>query len=96
MELFVSMMSGLLGGAIAGAMFKHIDYGALINAIVGVVGGAAGYQALKQNTPTEAPVNNLPTPSLGLDAFIDLLMAGGVGGAVLLVVYGALRNLASR
>ncbi len=96
MELFISMMSGLLGGVIAGAMFKHIDYGALVNALVGLAGGAAGYQAIRQGASSNNSEHIDPAPSLELDVFVDLLVVGGVGGAILLVVYGALRNLASR
>jgi uncharacterized membrane protein YeaQ/YmgE (transglycosylase-associated protein family) len=38
------MISGVLGGVIAGILFKRFDYGTLVNGLVGLAGGRPGFR----------------------------------------------------
>ena len=42
MEWVISLITGAVGGNIAGAVFKNLSLGTLGNTIAGVVGGGAG------------------------------------------------------
>ena len=42
MELIVGLLSGAVGGNVAGKLINKIDQGTLINSISGVVGGGLG------------------------------------------------------
>ena len=45
MELIISLISGALGGNIAGALLKNFSLGTALNAVVGIVGGRLGRPA---------------------------------------------------
>jgi hypothetical protein len=51
---------------------------------------------MKQASLSQGPESAQAAPFFKLDAVVDFVLVGGVSGAILLVVYGALRNLASR
>ena len=42
MELLVSLISGAVGGNVAGGLLKNLNQGPLINSISGIVGGGLG------------------------------------------------------
>ncbi|MBV6638670.1 MAG: hypothetical protein KI788_22515, partial [Mameliella sp.] len=42
MELFIALISGAVGGNLAGGLVKGINQGTLINSIAGIVGGGLG------------------------------------------------------
>jgi uncharacterized membrane protein YeaQ/YmgE (transglycosylase-associated protein family) len=72
-DLIVSLVSGAVGGNVAGAILKDKSLGTLWNSVVGILGGGIGGQILGL---------------VGLDAggIIGTVAASGVGGAVLLWV----------
>lgn len=72
-ELLISLVSGAVGGNIAGALMKDKSLGTLWNSVVGILGGGLGGTALGM---------------LGIDAagIIGNVAASGVGGAILLFV----------
>ena len=46
MEILVSLLSGAVGGNIAGALMKDKSLGTLWNSVVGILGGGIGGQIL--------------------------------------------------
>ena len=46
MELIISLLSGALGGNVAGALLKKFSLGTLWNSVVGILGGGLGAQLL--------------------------------------------------
>ena len=46
MEWIISLITGAIGGNVAGAVFKNLTLGPLGNTIAGVVGGGAGAEIL--------------------------------------------------
>ncbi len=100
LELLISLISGAVGGNLAGKLFKSIDMGTLINSIAGIVGGGIGGQILAallggSGMPVEG---GAAAPAAGLDigAIISQIAGGGVGGAILLaivrIVLGGMRR----
>lgn len=78
-ELIIQLITGAVGGNVAGALLKKYNLGALWNTVVGVLGGAGGGQLLDQ----------LGIGGNGIGADVA---GSGVGGAVLMVVVGLIKS----
>ncbi|WP_207893755.1 hypothetical protein [Tenacibaculum sp. M341] len=78
-DLIISLLTGALGGNIAGALLKKFSMGTLWNSVVGILGGGLGAQLLGM---------------LGLDLgeLIGSIAGGTAGGGVLMVVIGIIKN----
>ncbi len=100
LELIISLIAGALGGNIAGALFKSINMGTLVNSIAGIVGGGLGGQiiaAILGGAGTVATGDaTAATGALDIGAIIGQIAGGGVGGGVLLAIVSLLKNAMSR
>jgi len=78
-EIIISLLTGALGGNIAGALLKKFSMGTLWNSVVGILGGGLGAQLLGM---------------LGLDltGLIGSIAGGTAGGGVLMVIIGLIKN----
>ena len=79
MELIISLLTGALGGNLAGVLLKKFSMGTLWNSVVGILGGGLGGQLLGM---------------LGINFgdIVGSIASGGVGGGVLMVVIGLIKN----
>ncbi|WBX71064.1 hypothetical protein [Tenacibaculum retecalamus] len=79
MGLIISLLSGAIGGNLAGILLKKFSLGTLWNSVVGILGGGLGAQLLGM---------------LGIDisGIIGNIAASGVGGVVLLVIVGLIKG----
>ncbi|MDO6743239.1 hypothetical protein Q4553_01500 [Tenacibaculum soleae] len=79
MELIISLLSGAIGGNVAGALLKKFSLGTLWNSVVGILGGGIGAQLLGM---------------LGIDigGILGNIAGSGVGGLVLLIIVGLIKN----
>lgn len=87
--LLIQLISGALGGNVAGSLFKNLSLGTVGNSLAGIVGGGLGGQVL-------GSLLNLPAVGGGaLDpiAILTQVASGGVGGGVLMAIIGALRSI---
>jgi uncharacterized membrane protein YeaQ/YmgE (transglycosylase-associated protein family) len=85
--LLIQLISGALGGNVAGGLLKNLSLGTLGNSIAGIVGGGIGGQILDQVFHTAVAGGALDPV-----AIITQVLGGGVGGGVLLAIVGAIRN----
>lgn len=78
-ELIISLLTGAVGGNLAGALLKKFSMGTLWNSVVGILGGGLGAQLMN---------------SLGIDlgGIIGDIAGGGVGGGVLMVIVGLIKS----
>ncbi len=95
--LIIQLISGAVGGNIAGALLKQFNLGAIGNTIAGVIGGAGLAQIVGAFVTGDASMPAAGTPEVaasGLDigAIISQIIAGGAGGGVLMVIVGAIRQ----
>jgi uncharacterized membrane protein YeaQ/YmgE (transglycosylase-associated protein family) len=72
-SLIASLLTGAVGGNIAGALMKEKSLGVLGNSIAGIVGGGLGGQLLSMI-------------GLGGDGLLGSIAGGGVGGALVMVI----------
>lgn len=78
-ELIISLLTGAVGGNLAGALLKKFSMGTLWNSVVGILGGGLGAQLLGM---------------LGLDigGIVGSLAGGTAGGGVLMAIIGMVKN----
>jgi uncharacterized membrane protein YeaQ/YmgE (transglycosylase-associated protein family) len=85
--LLVSLISGAVGGNVAGAAMQDKSLGTLGNSLAGIFGGGIGSFLLQM-------LGILATSDAGggLGNILGNVASGGVGGAVLLAVVSALKS----
>ena len=87
-SLLISLISGAVGGNVAGAAMQDKSLGTLGNSLAGIFGGGIGsfiLQALGVLATSGAS-------GVGLGSFLGNIASGGTGGAVLLVIVSLLKS----
>ena len=90
--LIIHLISGALGGNIAGQLFKNIDLGVFGDSIAGILGGYIGGQTLN----ALGLFSGAPDGSLDLASIIGNIASSGVGGGVLMVIIGLIKSLLAK
>ncbi|MDP2160755.1 MAG: hypothetical protein Q8K02_09755 [Flavobacterium sp.] len=86
LPLLIQLVSGAVGGNLAGSMFKDLSLGKIGNSIVGILGGGLGGQLLGMlGLASEAG-------SMDLAGIVSSIAGGGVGGGVLLAIVGLIKK----
>lgn len=85
-SLLIQLVSGAVGGNVAGAALKNLSLGTVGNSIVGILGGGIGGQLLG--------MLGLGGGGGGMDvgSIVSSVAGGGVGGAVLLAIIGFIKK----
>ena len=86
-SLIIQLISGAVGGNIAGAAMKESSLGTLGNSIAGIIGGGLGGTILQMVMGTAAAGGGLD-----LQSILANVAGGGVGGAILMAVVGIIKN----
>jgi uncharacterized membrane protein YeaQ/YmgE (transglycosylase-associated protein family) len=86
-SLLVQLVSGAVGGNVAGAAMKKYSLGTVGNSIVGILGGGLGGQILGMLGLGAGGEGAMDAGSI-----ISSIAGGGVGGAVLLAIVGAIKG----
>lgn len=90
-DLIIQLISGAVGGNLAGALLKNISLGPIGNSIAGIIGGGVGGQIL-------GPLIGLGGMAAGgggamdIGAIVSQLATGGVGGGVVMAIIGLIRS----
>jgi hypothetical protein len=90
--LIIQLISGGVGGNIAGAALKQYDLGMIGNTIAGVIGGGIGAQIIGG---VLGGGGSDPAGAGGLDigSIIGQIASGGVGGGILMVIVGLIKQV---
>jgi uncharacterized membrane protein YeaQ/YmgE (transglycosylase-associated protein family) len=75
----IKLVSGAIGGNVAGAAMKDKSLGVLGNSIAGILGGGAGGFIMQLLGLAQAG-------GLDMGAVVGSIASGGIGGAVLMVI----------
>ncbi|MFZ9030726.1 MAG: hypothetical protein EP302_05925 [Bacteroidetes bacterium] len=86
LPLIIQLISGALGGNLAGKLFPGISLGALGNSISGILGGGVGGWLLSMMGLVELEAG------MGLSSVLGSIAGGGVGGGLIMAVIGGLRK----
>jgi len=86
LPLIVQLISGAVGGNVAGSLMKNLSLGTLGNSIIGIVGGGLGGQLLS--------MLGIAASGGGMDigSIVGSIAGGGVGGGVLLAIIGVIKK----
>ena len=82
--IIVNLVSGAVGGNLAGALMKNFSLGTLLNSVVGILGGGLGGQLLGM-------LGAMPADG-GLAGILGTVGSGAVGGGVLMAVVGMIKK----
>ncbi len=96
----IEIVAGAIGGNAAGAGAKKYSLGPAGNSIAGAIGGLILGQVLAAigiGEPGMATAEGAPAAG-GLDvgALVAQVVGGGVGGAALTVIVGAIKNMMAK
>lgn len=86
--LIIQLISGAVGGNVAGAALKKYSLGTAGNSIAGILGGGLGGQILGMLTGGGA------TGGGGMDigSILASVGGGGIGGAILMIIVGLVKQ----
>jgi uncharacterized membrane protein YeaQ/YmgE (transglycosylase-associated protein family) len=94
----IQIIAGAVGGNVAGAAAKNYSLGTAGNSIAGAVGGLILGQilsALGIGEPGMVTADGATPTAGGMDvgALVSQVLGGGVGGAVLTLIGGVVKNM---
>ena len=88
LPLIIQLVSGAVGGNVAGSLMKNSSLGTLWNSIVGILGGGLGGTVLGMLGLGGAEASS----SLDLGSILGSVAGGGVGGGIVLAVVGMIKK----
>jgi len=88
MDLIIQLISGAVGGNVAGSLLKKASLGTMGNSIVGILGGGLGGQILGLLGMGGAAAGG----GMDVASIVSGVASGGVGGGALLAIIGAVRQ----
>ncbi|MGB5419423.1 hypothetical protein [Algibacter sp.] len=91
LPLIIQLVSGAVGGNIAGSLLKNSSLGTLWNSIAGILGGGLGGQVLGMLGIDGAAAAEAST-GLDLNSIIGSVAGGGVGGGIVMAVIGLIKK----
>ena len=86
--LIIQLISGAVGGNIAGSLMKDANLGPILNSIVGILGGGLGGQLLAMLGVGGAETAG----SMDIATVVTQVAGGGIGGGVLLAIVGLIKH----
>ncbi len=93
-SLLIQLVSGALGGNVAGALLKNLSLGTVGNSLAGIVGGGLGGTLL--TSMLHLPSATSAAGALDPMAIIGQLASGGIGGGGLMAVIGLIRSMMNK
>ncbi len=85
--LIIQLVSGAVGGNVAGSLMKNLSLGTLGNSIAGIAGGGLGGQILSILGVMAASGGGMDVGSI-----IGSIASGGVGGGAVMAIIGLIRK----
>ena len=89
LPLIIQLVSGAVGGNVAGSLLKKYSLGTLGNSLVGILGGGLGGQLLGM-------LGVATSGGMDLAGILSSIASGGVGGGVVMAIIGLIRQAMSK
>jgi uncharacterized membrane protein YeaQ/YmgE (transglycosylase-associated protein family) len=93
--LIIQLISGAVGGNIAGAILKNLNLGPIGNSIAGIVGGGIGGHLLNM-VISSAGASGATSSGLDPSSILSSIGGGGVGGAIVMAIVGLIKSQMSK
>ncbi len=97
--IIIQLILGAVGGNVGAAVVKNSNLGTTGNSVVGAIGGIILGQIIQHMTgapPSPDAAAAAAAATSGIGAIIENVIGGGVGGAVLQVIAGLIKNSMSK
>ena len=91
LALIIQLISGAIGGNLAGSLMKKSSLGTLWNSVAGIIGGGLGGQVLGMISPSLGAAAS--SGNLDIASILGSVAAGGVGGGILIAIIGFIKKL---
>ena len=88
LSLIIQLLSGAVGGIVAGSLMKNASLGAVLNSIIGILGAGLGGQLLVMLGVGGAEAAG----SMDIASIITQVAGGGIGGGVLLAIVVTIKS----
>ena len=103
LPLIIQLVTGAVGGNVAGILLNNLSLGTVGNTIAGLLGGGIGGQVLGMLGLGAGAASGVDA-SAALDAAggIDLpsllgsVASGGIGGGIVMAIIGVVKNMMSK
>ncbi len=89
-SLIIQLLSGAVGGNLAGALMKNNSLGTLWNSVAGIAGGGIGGQLLGMIVPSLGAA--AASGSMDLTSILGSVAGGGVGGGLVMAIVGMIKK----
>ena len=88
--LIIQLLSGALGGNVAGKLMKESSLGTLRNSVAGIAGGGIGGTVLSMLGMGAASAAS--SGSMDIGSILSSVAGGGVGGGIVMAVIGMIKK----
>lgn len=95
LPLIIQLVTGAIGGNVAGSLMKNLSLGTLWNSVVGILGGGLGGTVLGMLGLGGAEAAEAAS-SMDLSSILGSVAGGGVGGGIVMAIVGAIKNMMSK
>ena len=95
LPLIIQLVTGAIGGNVAGSLMKNLSLGSLWNSVVGILGGGLGGTVLGMLGLGGAETAEAAS-SMDLSSILGSVAGGGVGGGIVMAIVGAIKNMMSK
>jgi uncharacterized membrane protein YeaQ/YmgE (transglycosylase-associated protein family) len=95
-NLLISLVSGIVGGNIAGAATPSKSLGWLGNSLTGLFGGGIGGIILQLIGMFNQPGGEIDISHLNIEQILANVGTSGVGGAALMLIVGLIKGAMSK
>ncbi len=85
LPLIIQLVSGAVGGNVAGKLMKDSSLGPLWNSVVGIIGGGLGGSILGM-------IGLGTGGGMDIGGILSSVAGGGVGGGILLAIIGVIKK----
>ncbi len=90
LALIIQLLSGAVGGNVAGSLLKGSSLGTLWNSVAGIAGGGIGGKLLGMLSPAMGAA--AASGSMDLTSILGSVGGGLVGGGVLMSIIGFIKK----
>ncbi len=96
LPIIINLISGAGGGTLAGKLLKNFSLGGIGNALVGILGGGIGGQALSALGLLGGGGDAMSAGGgMDIGSILGSVVGSGIGGSVLMVVIGFIKKMIS-